>query len=300
MMPQFMRGMWPGMSPSFEVITLEPNDAPALEEVFRRHGSRVAGFWAEPVLMNREAIAVDPDYLRLAQRWCNEVGALMCIDEIQTGFWQPEVFQYRALGLRPDLVVVGKGLTAGFHPLSGVLFHHRHDLLEQYDAISTNGSASLPAFVALASLELIRERARQIRAMARRIEQGFRQLAAEFPRWVEAAHGRGHLAGLKFHEVDVARHFHRSLLADGLWTRVHAYHEGHRTLITKLGLLADEAVVDFVLGRFRNRLERGPGSGRNSERHREPKSRKASIAQRRPARSPIGGKHQSPPIRRDG
>ena len=81
-----------------------------------------------------------------ARRRCREAGALLCMDEIQTGFWQPEVFAYRALGLQPDLVVLGKGMTAGFHPLSGVLFRQRHDVLEQYDAISTNGSAALPAY----------------------------------------------------------------------------------------------------------------------------------------------------------
>ena len=257
MLPQFMRGMWPGMAPRFELVTLQPNDHASLEEAFRKHGSRVAGFWAEPVMMNREAIALEPAYLRLAQRCCRETGALMCVDEIQTGFWQPEVFEYRALGLQPDLVVLGKGMTAGFHPLSGVLFRHRHDVLEQYDAISTNGSAALPAFVALASLELIREHTSHIRAIARRIQRGFQALADEFPQGIQAAHGRGHLAGLKFRQVEDAKQFQRRLLADGLWTRVHAYHAGHRTALTKLGLLADETVVDFVLERFRRLLKKG-------------------------------------------
>ena len=63
------------------------------------------------------------------------------------------------------------------------------------------------------------------------------------------------LPGLKFRQVDTAKQFHRRLLEEGLWTRVHAYHEGHSTILTKLGLLADEAVVDFVVARFRRLLE---------------------------------------------
>ncbi|MHB0958593.1 MAG: aminotransferase class III-fold pyridoxal phosphate-dependent enzyme [Pirellulaceae bacterium] len=257
MLPQFMRGMWPGIEPRFKVVTLQPNDFPALEKTFRKYGSRVAGFWAEPVMMNREAIALAPEYLLAAQRCCRASGALLCLDEIQTGFWQPEVFAFRALGLQPDLVVLGKGMTAGFHPLSGVLCRHRHDVLEQYDAISTNGSAALPAFVALCSLELIKQHAQQIWAIGRRIEEGFEALAAEFPGLLQSAHGRGYLAGLKFHQVEAARQFQRQLLAEGLWTRVHAYHEGHRTVLTKLGLLADETVVDFLLARFRKLLKKG-------------------------------------------
>ena len=101
----------------------------------------------------------------------------MCLDEIQTGFWQPEVFEFRTLGLQPDLVVLGKGMTCGFHPLSGVLMRSRHDVLEQYDAISTNGSAALPAFVALCSLEMIQEQADHLRDIGQRIDNLIRHPA---------------------------------------------------------------------------------------------------------------------------
>ncbi len=138
MVPQSMRGMWPGLLRQINVVTVQPNDSAELEAAFRKHGPRVAGLWVETVMMNREAIALDPGYLQFAQRLSREVGALMCVDEIQTGFWNPDIFEYRALALEPDLVVLGKGMTAGFHPLSGVLFRHRHDVLEQYNAISTN------------------------------------------------------------------------------------------------------------------------------------------------------------------
>jgi acetylornithine/succinyldiaminopimelate/putrescine aminotransferase len=259
MLPQFMRGMWPGLVQRCEVVRVQPNEPEELTAVFRKHGDRIAGFWAEPVLMNREAIAVDAGYLKVARECCDRAGALLCVDEIQTGFWHPEIFDYRALGIRPDLVVLGKGMTAGFHPLSGVLFKRRHDVLEQYDAISTNGSASLPAFVTLCSLGMIQARAAQVRQIAARIQAGFWSLAAEFPEQLESARGRGHLAGLKFRKVDEAKAFQKRLFETGLWTRVHAYHEGHRTILTKLGLLADEAVVDFVITRFRELLKSSGG-----------------------------------------
>lgn len=256
MIPQFMRGMWGHMARPFVLVNVEPNDPGALIKAFQKHGDRVAGFWAEPILMNREAIALDVDFLRLAQKWCRNVGALMCIDEIQTGFWQPEIFEFRTLGLEPDLVVLGKGMSAGFHPLSGVLLRSRHDVLAQYDAISTNGSAALPAYVALCSLELIRQQRLRLKAIKSRIQSGFEALAAEFPGKVLSAQGRGYLSGLKFRKVEDALQFHRDLLNAGLWTRVHAYHAGHSTVLTKLGLLADEQVVDFVLGSFRKLLQR--------------------------------------------
>ena len=257
--PQFLRGLWAKLVLNLEVVSLEPNDTDALEAAFRKHGSRIVGFWAEPVMMNREAIAVEAGYLQLARRCCDEVGALMCLDEIQTGFWQPEVFAFRELGIRPDLVVVGKGMTAGFHPLSGVIYKQRYDVLEQYDAISTNGSAALPSYVALCSLAMIEGQAEQIRQTGERIQAGFQGLVAEFPDRLEAARGRHYLAGLKFRRVDAALDFQKRLLRAGLWTRAHAYHEGHRTVLTKLGLLADELAVDFMVGQFRDHLKAMPG-----------------------------------------
>ena len=280
MVAQSLRGMWPGLVQRCDVVSVQPNDADELTATFAKHGSRIAGFWAEPILMNREAIAVNPDYLRLARRCCDEVGALMCLDEIQTCFWRPEIFDSTAFQLRPDLVILGKGMTAGYHPLSGVLLKHRHDVLEQYDAISTNGSAAMPALVSLCSMELIAERATRIRQMAQRIENGFRALVAEFPDHLESAQGRGCLAGLKFRVVAEAKAFQRRLLEAGLWTRVHAYHEGHRTILTKLGLLADETIVEFMLGKFRTMLQHAsPGSG---QRQKAPKGQKASKSQTAP------------------
>jgi acetylornithine/succinyldiaminopimelate/putrescine aminotransferase len=255
---QTLRGMWPGLVAGMDAAAVQPNDPAGLEAVFRRFGRRVAGFWAEPIMMNREALEVSAAYLRLARRLCDETGALMCLDEIQTGFWYPEALLTRRLGVTPDLLVAGKGMTAGFHPLSGLIFRRDLDILEQYDAISTNGSAALPAFVALCNLDLIEDQRDRIAALARRQEEGLRALAAEFPDIIERVNGSGFLLGLKFRDRGDAIAFHRHAVASGLWLRVHAYHEGHRTVLLKMALAADEQVVDFVMGRFREMLRRPP------------------------------------------
>jgi len=254
MMAQHMRGMWKGFFTGLLVLAVEPNDEKRLTEVFARYGKRIAGFWAEPIMMNREAIVVEPEYLQLARRLCDEVGALMCIDEIQTGFWQPEVFAYRSLGIEPDLVIAGKGMTAGFHPLAAVIMKSQLDVLAQYDAISTNGSAALPAHVALCCIERILRNARSIVEVGDRYMERLKGLAREFPDVISQARGKRHLGGLKFRKREQAIAFHKRAVAAGLWVRVHAYHEGHGTLLTKLGLGADERVVDFVIEKFRELL----------------------------------------------
>jgi len=255
---QTLRGMWPGLLSGMEVVQVEPNDAGGLEAAFGRHGRRVAGFWAEPIMMNREAIAIKADYLRLARRLCTEHGALMTLDEIQTGFWYPEVLMFRRLGIEPDMVVVGKGMTAGFHPLAGLLYRRELDILEQYDAISTNGNAALAAFVGLCNLELIERHRGRIERLARLHFEGLGALAGQFPGLVEAVNGAGFLTGLKLRRREDALGLHRAAVERGLWLRVHAYHEGHRTILMKYPLVVEDSIVAYVLEALRELLRTKP------------------------------------------
>ncbi len=254
---QYMRGMWDRYVRNLKVVSVEPNRPEELEDVFRRFSGRVMAFWAEPVMMNREAIPLDASYLQLARRLCDDAEAVMCIDEIQTGFWQPEVFAYRSMGFTPDMVIAGKGMTAGFHPLAAVLLRNRYDVLQQYDAINTNGSAALASFVGLWVIEMTTARADRIVKTGDYLSEQLDALADEFNHVLEDARGKRHLAGLKFRKVEDALDFHRRAVEAGLWIRVHAYHEGHRTVLLKLGLPADERIVDFVVGKFRELLD-GP------------------------------------------
>ncbi|HOW70762.1 MAG TPA: aminotransferase class III-fold pyridoxal phosphate-dependent enzyme [Phycisphaerae bacterium] len=254
MVPQYMRGMWKRYIRNLEIVTVEPNDPDQLERIFRAYGSRVAALWAEPILMNREALTLEPAYLQLARRWCSETGALMCVDEIQTGFWQPEVFAYRSLGFTPDMVIVGKGMTAGFHPLAAVIYRSRNDVLKQYDAINTNGSSPLASYLGLRCLEMIAADALRFAAVGDRFMAGLRALVSRRGDVMAEVRGKRHLAGIKFKRAEEAIGFHRRALAAGLWTRVHASCPGHSTVLMKLALPVDDVIVDYLLGRLESLL----------------------------------------------
>ncbi|MBL7038924.1 MAG: aminotransferase class III-fold pyridoxal phosphate-dependent enzyme [Pirellulaceae bacterium] len=255
---QAMRGMWKGYVTGVETVEIEPNDTEALRAAFAMHGRRIAGFWCEPVMMNREATTVDRSFLNLAQQLCTKNDAVMAIDEIQTGFWYPETFLFRRLELSPDIVVIGKGLTAGFHPLAGLIYREDLDLLEQYDAISTNGNASLAAYLALCNLSLIERERERIEELSAHHSESLRALGGEFPDLIETIHGHGLLSGLKFRTREDALGFHRAAVKRGLWLRVHAYHEGHRTVLTKYPLVVERKICDFVLEVMRELLAAKP------------------------------------------
>jgi len=247
---QHLRGMWDQYFTNVESVRVQPNDAQELEEVFGRYGQRIAAFMCEPIMMNREAIPLEPWYLQLCRRLTDNVGAPLIVDEIQTGFWYPEVLMYKRFGIEPDMVVLGKGMTAGLHPLSALLYKGKFDCLEQYDAISTNGNAALAALNALGCIELIERNARQIGEVGEYYYGRIVELAEQFPGVIAQARGAGHMSGMKFHRVEDALEFHRRAVDAGLWLRVHAYHEGHSTCLTKFGLLLDTQVADFAVGRY--------------------------------------------------
>ena len=255
---QRLRGMWAEYFANVEVAQVAPNDAEELTQVFKRHGERVAGFWAEPIMMNCEALVLDPSYLQLARALCDQAGALMAFDEIQTGFWFPEVLYTNRLGVEPDFIVLGKGMTAGFHPLSALVYRGDLDCLAQYDAISTNGNAALAAYVGLGCIALIEREAARIAAVGTRLHDRMADLCSEFPDLLQEVRGAGHMTGLKFRTVEDALGFHRSAFERGLWVRVHAYHVGHSTVLTKFALPLDNEIADFAVDTMRALLARRP------------------------------------------
>lgn len=62
------------------------------------------------------------DYLPNLARLCREHSVLLIVDEIQTGFGRCGYPLYHTkFGIRPDLVVLGKALSGGAYPMSGIL-----------------------------------------------------------------------------------------------------------------------------------------------------------------------------------
>ena len=62
------------------------------------------------------------DYLAAAQQLCRERGALLVIDEVQTGFGRTgRWFGFQLFDLEPDIVALAKGLGGGF-PMGAVVY----------------------------------------------------------------------------------------------------------------------------------------------------------------------------------
>jgi LysW-gamma-L-lysine/LysW-L-ornithine aminotransferase len=67
----------------------------------------------------------EAEFLQGAQALCRERGALLVIDEIQTGFGRTgKWFGFQHFGLEPDMIALAKGVGAGF-PMGAIVYTDR-------------------------------------------------------------------------------------------------------------------------------------------------------------------------------
>jgi acetylornithine/LysW-gamma-L-lysine aminotransferase len=94
----------------------------------------------------------EPDFLAGAQRLCRERGALLILDEVQTGIGRTgRLFAYQHYGLEPDLVCLAKSLAGGV-PIGATLIGPRVGTLPPHSHGSTFGGNPLACAAALAAL----------------------------------------------------------------------------------------------------------------------------------------------------
>jgi acetylornithine/N-succinyldiaminopimelate aminotransferase len=130
------------------------NDEAALRGAI---GQGTAALFLEPFQGEAGVVAADPAYLRLARELTAASGALLIVDEVQTGIGRTGTwFAFQQAGILPDAITVAKGLGAGvpigalvtFGPgVSGLLSAGQHG--------TTFGGNPLAASVGLAVLDTI-------------------------------------------------------------------------------------------------------------------------------------------------
>ena len=94
--------------------------AAALEQAIEQAGAdRVGAFVAEPVAGAALGACVPPDhYWPAVAEVCERYGILLVADEVMTGFGRTgKWFACEHWGVRPDIVVCGKGASSGYWPL---------------------------------------------------------------------------------------------------------------------------------------------------------------------------------------
>jgi succinylornithine transaminase family protein len=100
---------------------LRYNDIAALEVEFSANGHEICAVILEPMQGEGGMTPGTPEYLQAARRLCSEHGALLILDEIQSGMGRTgALFSYMQKGIVPDILTSAKGLGGGF-PIGAML-----------------------------------------------------------------------------------------------------------------------------------------------------------------------------------
>jgi len=263
---QMMRGMWPGLLGRLEkdsalaVRCVRPNSLEDLERVLRHHETardKVAGLFHEFLMMNYGAKRLTKQFIRKAYALCRKHDVPTVVDEIQTCVWSPEMFMFREYGVKPSIVIVGKGLPGGEYAASRALFTSTMDTLPQFGALVTNGQEEIASLAYLVTMRWAEANADVTAAVGKQYEERVRALAHGHREHVSAVEGRRHCLGVEFHELRTAQAFAACLNEAGLDISVQTYKTGcPPSALTKLPLIADFEVVDFVVARVEEALGR--------------------------------------------
>lgn len=106
--PKFHDGFGP-LPEGFEYVPL--NDVAALETAV---DGRTAAVILEPIQGESGVRPCTPEYLQAARRICDQRGALLIFDEVQTGIGRTgKMFAFEHYGVRPDILSLAKALGGG-------------------------------------------------------------------------------------------------------------------------------------------------------------------------------------------
>ncbi len=139
-------------------IKIEYDNLVALEDVFVNN-KNVAGFLVEPIQGEAGVYVPSEGYLTKAKELCEKYNILFLADEVQTGIARTgELLAVNYENVKPDILILGKALSGGVYPVSGVFADdHIMEVIKPGNHGSTFGGNPIAATVAIAALEVIRE-----------------------------------------------------------------------------------------------------------------------------------------------
>jgi acetylornithine/N-succinyldiaminopimelate aminotransferase len=139
-------------------------DAGALREAL---GADCAAAFLEPSLGEGGVVPAPEGYLRAAREACDQAGAMLVVDEIQSGVGRTGTwFAHQAEGVRPDVLTLAKGLGGGLPIGACVGFGAYGSGFAKGDHGSTFGGNPVACAAALAVLGTIERDGLLARAMA--------------------------------------------------------------------------------------------------------------------------------------
>ena len=132
------------------------NDLNKLEKKFKENPN-IVSFMLEPIQGEAGVIIPYHGYLSGVRDLCDKYSVLMIADEVQTGLGRTgKILACDYENIKPDLLILGKALSGGYYPISGVLGNNEiMNVIDPGTHGSTYGGNPLACSIASASLDVL-------------------------------------------------------------------------------------------------------------------------------------------------
>lgn len=227
-------------------VTVPRDDPGALRDAV---GERTAAVMLEPIQGESGVHPISEEMLRAAREACDEAGALLVFDEIQTGMGRTgTLWAYEAGPVRPDVLTAGKALGGGLPVGACVIDAAVGEGLTLGEHGSTFAGGPVSARAALAALEILSAPAllAEVGERAAEIHDGLAGHDA-----VSALRGRGLMVGVGLAEGIDSGEVAAAALEEGVV--VNAPNPSTIRLLPPLTITADELAE--ALQRLRSALD---------------------------------------------
>jgi len=163
---------------------------------------QTAGVILEPIQSMAGVREAEPRFFRELRDLCDEFGAILIFDEVQTGVGRTGNWFFAgsdlAGGVEPDIITLAKSLASGI-PVGACLVNDRiSSTIKENDLGTTFGGGMIAMAAVLATLEVVGDE--DMLANAVRVEQQIRTGLNAVESVVEV-HGKGCLLGIEFAET---------------------------------------------------------------------------------------------------
>lgn len=175
-----------GVPPELAALTMVAtyNELGSVEDCFRNNRDRIAAVMVEPIAANMGVVLPNPGFLKGLAEIAHRNGALIICDEVITGFRLRFGAVSEAMGMEPDLIMLGKIIGGGM-PVGAVAGPARYlDLLAPQGPVYQAGTLSGNPLSVRAGLETLRILRRpgtyeRLEAAGARLEAGLMAALAE-------------------------------------------------------------------------------------------------------------------------